>query len=166
MSLIRQINIASSMLHSLVSWLRKTNQDDSLATDMQKFVAAFASVISQSTPHIYISALPFAPRGLGVSKRYLSDYPQTLAVRNGGYDNWPALQNACTGHKGAVNSAAFSPDGKQIVSGSDDSTVRVWDAETGETIVGPLRGHIGRVSSVSFSPDGTRIVSGDRKSVV
>lgn len=38
------------------------------------------------------------------------------------------------GHSGRVNSASFSPDGKYIVSTSQDSTLRIWDAETGEAI--------------------------------
>ena len=36
------------------------------------------------------------------------------------------------GHTDWVSSVAFSPDGKQIVSGSDDRTVRRWDAATGQ----------------------------------
>ena len=57
-------------------------------------------------------------------------------------------------------SVAFSPDGQRIVSGSDDSTVRVWDAATGQPVGQPLTGHTGAVTSVAFSPDGKRIVSG------
>jgi WD40 repeat protein len=38
------------------------------------------------------------------------------------------------GHTNDVNSANFSPDGKRIVSASDDKTVRVWDPETGEQL--------------------------------
>ena len=39
-----------------------------------------------------------------------------------------------TGHSGEVNSVAYSPDGKHIVSGSDDNTVRVWDSQTGKEV--------------------------------
>ena len=35
-------------------------------------------------------------------------------------------------------SAAFSPDGKRIVTGSEDKTGRLWDAETGKQIGAPL----------------------------
>ena len=57
-------------------------------------------------------------------------------------------------------SVSFSGDGKLIVSGSHDGTVRVWNAVSGECVLGPLEGHTGWVTSVSFSGDGKLIVSG------
>ena len=39
-----------------------------------------------------------------------------------------------TGHSNWVLSVAYSPDGKHIVSGSDDRTVKVWDAQTGKEV--------------------------------
>jgi WD40 repeat protein len=66
------------------------------------------------------------------------------------------------GHEDAVWSIAFSPDGSRIVSGSQDKTLRLWDARTGRPIGEPLRGHEDAVWSVAFSPDGSRIVSGSR----
>jgi serine/threonine protein kinase len=62
------------------------------------------------------------------------------------------------GHGGDVTSAAFSPDGTRIVTASDDTTARVWDAATGASLA-ELRGHGGDATSAAFSPDGTRIVT-------
>ena len=63
------------------------------------------------------------------------------------------------GHWTAVNSVAYSPDGKTALSGSDDHTARVWDLATGREIR-KLEGHSGSVESVSFSPDGKTALSG------
>ncbi len=63
------------------------------------------------------------------------------------------------GHTDAVNSVAYSPYGARIVSGADDKTLRVWDAQRGAELA-VLCGHDNRVSSVAYSPDGRRIVSG------
>ncbi len=69
------------------------------------------------------------------------------------------------GHAGAVFSVSFSPDGTQIVSGSNDWSVEVWDATTGNCLR-TLQGHSGTVCSVAFSPDGSKIVSGSNDNTV
>ena len=53
----------------------------------------------------------------------------------------------------------MSPDGHAIVSGGDDRTVRLWNADTGTSIGIPLTGHTDAVTSVAFSPDGRLVVS-------
>ncbi|KAJ5611660.1 hypothetical protein N7528_008765 [Penicillium herquei] len=58
-----------------------------------------------------------------------------------------------------VQSIAFSPDGQIIASGSDDKTIKLWDAKTGKELQ-ILQGHSGRVQSVAFSPDGRVLASG------
>lgn len=73
------------------------------------------------------------------------------------------------GHGDAVSSLTFSPDGQWMVSGSLDSTIRLWSLEDqGATII-PLfilGGHTGSVNSVEFSPKGALIASGSSDSTV
>ncbi len=62
-------------------------------------------------------------------------------------------------HSGTVNCVAVSPDGKYIVSGSYDQTLKLWDKSSGKEIRS-FKGHEGDVSSVGFSPDGKHLISG------
>ena len=76
-----------------------------------------------------------------------------------------ALRYACEhksgtlrGHIYSVNTATFSPDGKYIVSASNDNTLKIWDTTNGKCIK-TLEGHTDDVHSANFSPDGKYIVS-------
>ncbi|GAA4418946.1 hypothetical protein GCM10023187_52870 [Nibrella viscosa] len=75
------------------------------------------------------------------------------------------LLKTFTGHSDEVRSAAFSPDGKTLLSGSDDRTLKLWNADTG-TLLKTFTGHSGSVSSVAFSPDGKKLLSGSRDSTL
>ena len=69
------------------------------------------------------------------------------------------------GHAGWVESVAVSPDGRHIVSGSDDTTLRVWELNSGRCL-NTLRGHTAGVGSIAVSPDGQHIVSGSKDSTL
>jgi WD40 repeat protein/predicted Ser/Thr protein kinase len=62
------------------------------------------------------------------------------------------------GHDNYVYPVAYSPDGRWIASGAWDSTIRLWDAATGEVFAKLL--HPGIVRALAFTPDGARLVSG------
>jgi len=64
------------------------------------------------------------------------------------------------GHEREVLSVALSTDGRRIVSGSDDKTIKVWDTVKGGEPLLTLHGHEAGVWSVALSADGRRIVSG------
>jgi WD40 repeat protein len=63
------------------------------------------------------------------------------------------------GHTSWVSSVACSLDGRSVLSGSLDDTLKLWDVATGNEIR-TLAGHTNTVLSVAFSPDGKTALSG------
>ncbi len=75
---------------------------------------------------------------------------------------WPRCQGEqraiLTGHKWIVTCTAFSPDGRELVSGGQDGTVRIWDPQAARQI-GILQAHEGAVWTAQFTPGGDRLVT-------
>lgn len=68
------------------------------------------------------------------------------------------------GHSGSVECAAFSPDGKNVISGSWDGTIKVWSLNTEECIA-TLGWGLDEVTSVAYSPDGKYFVGAGGKGI-
>ncbi|KIK26417.1 hypothetical protein PISMIDRAFT_95013 [Pisolithus microcarpus 441] len=169
LSLLNGLGHGISALASTITWLQgQIGFEDTikLLQDGVKFLQNFGGVISHSTPHLYISALPFTPSNTVLSGMLMPKFSCLIGVSTGRLKEWPVAQLTLQGHTDSVNSVLFSSDGKKIVSGADDNTVRIWDAERGVQVGSPFEGHGDVVTSVGFSPDDKRIVSGSHDETV
>ncbi|KAF8599427.1 WD40 repeat-like protein [Ceratobasidium sp. AG-I] len=160
LSLLGQLRTAVSGLEDLLHWINnEASNYSSYAGDVYRFISVFYLPISSSTPHIYVSALPFGAVNFETIKRLKTFFPNTISIIRGD----GLMQASCLRviwQPFSIASAALSSDGKLIVSSSYDHTVSVWEAETGQPLMAPLRGHAGIVYSAAFSPDSRLIVSG------
>jgi WD40 repeat protein len=102
-----------------------------------------ALVSSQIT---HTEATPLSPVPSQTSQHYPLDTPDLIIH----------------GHTERVACVAFSPNGKYIISGSEDRMIRIWDAQTGDLTLPPLKSHTYGISAVSFSLDGRLFASGSR----
>ncbi|KAJ3080353.1 hypothetical protein HDU99_008613 [Rhizoclosmatium hyalinum] len=126
----------------------------SLLNDL-KFVAVhFYNQLLVSPLQVYNHALIAVPQETMYYRLYQG--LATARITIGAEKEWGPF--TFVGHSESVCSVAFSPDGKTVVSGSDDRTVRLWSVETGECFT--LVGHSDWVTSVAVSPDSKTVVSG------
>ena len=124
--------------------------------ELQRFIAQRTDrqvgVLQPGITNVYSS--PVVPR--------LSFPPSQLGTGNA---TLGSLLVRYHGHADRVNAVAWSPDSKLIASASSDSTVQVWEADTGIYLFTRI-GHRDRVLSLAWSPDGKLIASaGDDKTV-
>jgi hypothetical protein len=98
-----------------------------------------------------------------IERRKEKEERKTVEEKEVNYENFS--QKLLEGHTNLVNSVCFCPDNTKICSGSNDNTVKIWDAKRGECIT-TLSGHTNSVNSVCFSPDNTIICSGSKDKTV
>ncbi|KAG9120933.1 hypothetical protein FRC07_003330 [Ceratobasidium sp. 392] len=165
MNLRGYIYDGAKMLHRMQKWTLNVNYLDKatgeLLQDAWRFVTSFCSNPTMlGTPHIYVSSLAFWPEDSPITRQYPQQQLDLIARSSTAMRKRKPAPLAIVGTKSPVRSVAYSPDGAYIASGSEDNTIRIWDARTGQQVGEPLEGHINGVGSVAYSPDGAYIASG------
>ncbi|KAI0036410.1 hypothetical protein K488DRAFT_41174 [Vararia minispora EC-137] len=167
LSLVDQVYLATAALVSAESWLAKIASGDylevntlsALVNECLKFVRYFSAPIAQSTPHIYISTLPFSPARSQVRASYKPLFPKSLRLSHGLLQQWPALEVEISTDD-YVRALAVSPDSQRVAAVADDNGITIWDTTTATITGGPfkLESHIAKPSSVAFSLDGREVM--------
>ncbi len=98
-----------------------------------------------------VSEVAFSPEG------HLLAVASSLGIHL--YDTISLTEISFLSITATARSVAFSPDGRLLASGSEDSTIRLWEVQGG-ALVKPIQAHTATVWSVAFSPDGRLLASG------
>ena len=128
---------------------KKANEQANIALARQVAAQAQSNNFTRSSKQMVASLL---------SIQSLKMFPNTDATSFLINSNLSAHTISRMTHDGLILDVAFSPDGKFVVSGSDDGTARVWIAASGVEVARMTLD--GGVNSVAFSPDGKFVVSG------
>ncbi|QRV96780.1 hypothetical protein RhiJN_24798 [Ceratobasidium sp. AG-Ba] len=168
LSLLGRFDIGLSRIQDLLNHF-SLRQDISSPVaelkDILRFMQTFSIPIRESAPHVYVSGLAFIPSRSLMKRVHAKHFQGGLIIKKGAISDWSNWSQSMA-HEGSIHAVSFSPDGRRVISGSSDRTVRVWDAATGALVGDPLAGHSSLVRSVAFSPDGHRIVSGSSDKTV
>ncbi|OBS17520.1 hypothetical protein FPOA_12012 [Fusarium poae] len=136
-----------------------------LLRDARRFILSHARAIEIAPLQAYASALVFSPEHSLTRELFKKEEPDWMVLKPRMEADWNAYEKTLEGHGDSVTSVVFSADGQRLASGSDDNTVKIWDAATG-VCEQTLEGHGDPVTSVVFSADGQRLASGSHDETV
>ncbi|KAH7207387.1 hypothetical protein DER44DRAFT_725310 [Fusarium oxysporum] len=131
----------------------------SFLRDAKRFVLNYRWIIDIAPLQLYASAIVFAPKQSIMRQTFKRYLPRWIPLLPNVDSDWNAVLQTLEGHTDSVRSVVFSNDGKLIASGSDKTTIKIWNVATGKE-ERTLEGHTHSVTSVIFSNDGKLIASG------
>ncbi|KAG8711252.1 hypothetical protein FRC11_003292, partial [Ceratobasidium sp. 423] len=162
LSLLGRLDVAVTGLSKLISLELTRFADWNLivfwAKDARRFLLSFYDAISASTPHLYVSALAFAPSTSPIVQRMRPYFPNTIKFAKGNNSAWhPCIK--LISHPQPIQSFSVSPDGLKVAAGYPDGSVCIRNLQTGARIHKPLVGHSTSVTCVAFSTNGNFVAS-------
>ncbi|GJJ10673.1 hypothetical protein Clacol_004900 [Clathrus columnatus] len=142
LSLLGAVSGAAKSMSNLISWCSGKESHQTLcdfAVDAKRFVQLFGGAIADSSPHVYLSALPFCPQESVIYKKFISQFPNTLRIASEPIHDWPLGWHRTVTRN--VEYMSFSHGGQYLaVANLHKDIIRVLDPETLATLwtVAPL----------------------------
>ena len=126
--------------------------------DARRFLLSHKGIIEIAPLQVYISALIFSPTNSLIRGLFHTEEPSWIDLKPKVEADWNACLQTLEGHGGSVTSVVFSNDGQRLASGSDDKTVKIWDATSGSCLQTLEMGHT--IHHCSFDPlDNSRLLT-------
>ncbi|KAH7922669.1 WD40 repeat-like protein [Leucogyrophana mollusca] len=150
----------------LCSWSPKSGQS---------YIGFFSGGLGGRACGATIASIAISPDGTKLACGSHDNIVRVWSTDNPSTQLWSSEGGAGTamdapgGHTGRVKSVVFTPSGRQVVSGSYDGTIRIWDAATGQLAKGPFaldERTENLINSVAISPDGRTIATGSNDGIV
>lgn len=124
-----------------------------------RFLSRHRNTITYWPLQTYSSAILFTPDSSVLRTENIGKIPPWVLNMPTFEYNWASLTQTINVHLQRVRTVLFSPDGKYLASGSDDTTMELWDNTTGDHYR-TLGAGSARVKTMAFSPDSKKIVFG------
>ncbi|KAI9039276.1 uncharacterized protein KD926_009718 [Aspergillus affinis] len=168
LSLLDRLPKAIDALKALEDILKDDTLALALVQDAMRFLMRHYHTLWHWPLQIYSSAIIFSPESSVVKRENMHKIPAWLGRAPPMEDRWTPMIQTLAGHSETVWRVAFSPDGKQIASGSDDGSIKIWDTTTGslqKTLSGShpktSSGHWKHITALAFLPDSKLMISGN-----
>ncbi|KAJ4293221.1 hypothetical protein N0V90_008503 [Kalmusia sp. IMI 367209] len=152
LGLLGRVSESISMINDLLDLLdpEESIRTSAFLRDTRRVILSHHSTINETPLQVYYSAIVFVPEQSVVRKTFRDQFPAWLFLPPQVDSDWDACLQTLEGHSHYVRSVAFSPDGKQLASVSEDAMVKIWEISSGECLQ-TLEDHIGSIGSVAFS---------------
>ncbi|KAF0320282.1 nacht and wd domain protein [Colletotrichum asianum] len=157
------LNSMGEAIQAVQTLQRAHSAEQGLSTfihDANRFLLYHRRVIEDAPLQLYASALLFSPEQSLVRNHFWHEAPEWMTMIADTGKTWGMNLQTMEGHKDLIWSLGYSPDGRWLVSGSRDGTLKLWDANSGSCV--HMLGDHGKVENVEgisgghFRPPHTR----------
>ncbi|GJJ08978.1 hypothetical protein Clacol_003199 [Clathrus columnatus] len=158
MSLLKTVHVAARSMSGLVPWSSGNNKSiHDFAMDGNRFIQSFSDAIVFSSPHVYLSALPFCPESSIIYRTYINQFPKTLRIASEPIRSWPLAQRAIN-LTGEVMCICFSHKGEYLAVGLWEGPLKLLDSESFDILWSKELSDEESVRGIQFLPDDKSLV--------